>query len=69
MIDNHLNLVQHISNLGVSVVFADGTISCKGIYTNTDIGSTAAEVPVKFQSDRPILNVNLAASRLCATLR
>ena len=65
MIDNHLNLVQHISNLGVSAVFADGTISCKDICTNTDIGSTAAEVPVKFQGDRAILNVNLAASRLC----
>ena len=33
------------------------------------IGSTAAEVPVKFQSDRTILNTNLAASRLYEILR
>ena len=33
------------------------------------IGSTAAEVPVKFQSDRTILNANLAASRLYEILR
>ena len=33
------------------------------------IGSTAAEVPVKFHSDRTILNTNLAASRLYEVLR
>ena len=33
------------------------------------IGSIAAEVPVKFQSDRTILNTNLAASRLYEILR
>ena len=33
------------------------------------IDSTAAEVPVKFQSDRTILNTNLAASRLYEILR
>ena len=33
------------------------------------IGSTAAEVPVKFQSDRTILNTNLVASRLYEILR
>ena len=33
------------------------------------IGSTAAEVPVEFQSDRTILNTNLAASRLYEILR
>ena len=33
------------------------------------IGSTAAEVPVKFHSDRKILNTNLAASRLYMILR
>ena len=33
------------------------------------IGSTAAEVPVKFQSDRTILDTNLAASRLYEILR
>ena len=33
------------------------------------IGSTAAEVTVKFQSDRTILNTNLAASRLHEILR
>ena len=33
------------------------------------IGSTAAEVPVKFQSDRTILNTNLAASRHYEILR
>ena len=31
--------------------------------------STAAEVPVKFRSDRTILNTNLAASRLYKILR
>ena len=33
------------------------------------IDSTAAEVPVKFQSDRTILNTNIAASRLYEILR
>ena len=33
------------------------------------IGSTAADVPVKFHSDRKILNTNLAASRLYEILR
>ena len=33
------------------------------------IRSTAAEVPLKFQSDRTILNTNLAASRLDEILR
>ena len=33
------------------------------------IDSTAAEVPVKFQSDRTILNTNLVASRLYEILR
>ena len=33
------------------------------------IGSNAAEVPVKFQSDRRILNTNLVASRLHEILR
>ena len=33
------------------------------------IGSTAAEVPVEFQSDRTILNTILAASRLYEILR
>ena len=33
------------------------------------IGSNAAEVPVKFQSDQTIINANLAASRLCEILR
>ena len=28
------------------------------------VGSSAADVPVKFQSDLTILNTNLAASRL-----
>ena len=32
------------------------------------IGSTAAKVPVKFQSDRSILKTNLTASRLCKIL-
>ena len=32
------------------------------------MGSTAAEVPVKFQSDRKIIHTNLAASRLCEIL-
>ena len=33
------------------------------------IASTATEVPVKFQSDRKILNTNLAASRIDEMLR
>ena len=33
------------------------------------IGSIAAEAPVKFQSDRTILNTNLAASTLCEILK
>ena len=33
------------------------------------IGNIAAEVPVKFQSDRTILNTNLAASRFCEILQ
>ena len=33
------------------------------------IGSTAAEVPVKFQSHQTILNTNLAASRLYEILQ
>ena len=33
------------------------------------IGSNAAEVPVKFQSDRTILDTNLATSRLNEILR
>ena len=32
------------------------------------LGSPAAEVPVKFQSDQTNLNTNLAASRLCQIL-
>ena len=34
-----------------------------------NLTGTAAEVPVKFQSDRTILNTNLAASRLYEILR
>ena len=33
------------------------------------IGSIAADVPVKFQSERTILNTNLAASKLYEILR
>ena len=33
------------------------------------VGSTAAEVPVKFQGDRTILNTNLAASRIYEILQ
>ena len=36
---------------------------------NRHISSTAAEVPVKFQSNRTILNTNLTASRLCEIWR
>ena len=43
-----------------------GTLNCR-IALKFD--STAAEVPVKFQSDRTILNTNLVASRLYETLR
>ena len=42
-----------------------GTLNCRiALKFDRDIGSTAAEVPVKFQSDRTILNTNLAVSRL-----
>ena len=36
---------------------------------NKHIGSTAAEVPVSFQSDCTILDEILAASRLCKILQ
>ena len=42
-----------------------GTINCRiALKFDRHIGSTAAEVPVKLQSNRTILNTNLAASRL-----
>ena len=41
-----------------------GTLNCCiALKFGSHIGSNAAEVPVKFQSDRTILNTNLAASR------
>ena len=47
-----------------------GTLNCRiALKFDRHIGSTAAEVPVKFQSDRTILNANLAASRLYEILR
>ena len=47
-----------------------GTLNCRlALKFDRHIGSTAAEVPVKFQSDRTILNTNLAASRLYEILR
>ena len=47
-----------------------GTLNCCiALKFDRHIGSTAAEVPVKFQSDRTILNTNLAASRLYEILR
>ena len=47
-----------------------GTFNCRiALKFDRHIGSTAAEVPVKFQSDRTILNTNLAASRLYEILR
>ena len=46
------------------------TLNCRiALEIDRHIGSTAAEVPVKFQSDRTILNTNLAASRLYEILR
>ena len=40
------------------------TLNCRIALTfDRHIGSNAAEVPVKFQSDRTILNTNLAATR------
>ena len=48
----------------------DGTLNCRiALKFDRHIGSTAAEVPFKFQSDRTILNTNLAASRLYEILR
>ena len=47
-----------------------GTLNCRiALKFVRHIGSTAAEVPVKFQSDTTILNTNLAASRFCEILR
>ena len=47
-----------------------GTLNCRIALTfDRHTGSTAAEVPVKFQSERTILNTNLAASRLYEILR
>ena len=47
-----------------------GTLNCHiALKFDRHIGSNAAEVPVKFQSDRTILNTNLAASRLYEILR
>ena len=47
-----------------------GTLNCRiALKFDRHISSTAAEVPVKFQSDRTILNSNLAASRLYEILR
>ena len=47
-----------------------GTLNCRiALKFDRHIGSNAAAVPVKFQSDRTILNTNLAASRLDEILR
>ena len=47
-----------------------GNLNCRiALKFDRHIGSTAAEVPVKFPSDRTILNTNLAASRLYEILR
>ena len=41
-----------------------GTLNCRiALKFDWHVGSSAAEVPVKFHSDRTILNTNLAASR------
>ena len=46
------------------------TLNCRiALKFDRHIGSNAAEGPVKFQSDRIILNTNLAASRLYEILR
>ena len=47
-----------------------GTLNCRiALKFDRHIGSNVAAVPVKFQSDRTILNTNLAASRLYEILR
>ena len=47
-----------------------GTLNCRiALKFDRHIGSNAAEVPVKFQSDRTILNTNLATWRLHEILR
>ena len=46
---------REIGNLNYHIVLEFDWLIC----------STAADVPVKFQSDLIILNTNLAASRLC----
>ena len=47
----------------------DALNCCIALKFDRHIGSHAAEVPVKFQSDRTILNTNLAASILYEILR
>ena len=48
----------------------NGILNCRiALKFDRHIGSTTAEVPVKFQSDRKILHTNLAASRLYEILR
>ena len=50
--------------------YETGTLNCRiALKFDRHIGSTAAEVPAKFWSDRTILNTNLAASRLYEILR
>ena len=47
-----------------------GTLNCRiALKFDRHIGSNATKVPVKFQSDRTILNTNLVASRLHEILR
>ena len=53
-------------HLVMSRSHAIGSLSyCIGLKFDMHIGSTAAEVPFKLQSDRTILNTNLAAARSC----
>ena len=48
----------------------DNTLNCRiALKFDRHIDSIAADVPVKFQSDRTIINTNLAASRLHEILR
>ena len=62
-----LNILKDVlsSDLVKSQSHETGTLNCHmASKFDRHMGSNAAEVPVKFQSDRTILNTNLVASRL-----
>ena len=50
-------------------ISSDVILGCSKIETCALFQYSAAEVPVKFQSDHTILKTNLVASRLCDILQ